>query len=112
MAIKTCLRCGHVWIDQTKNPRACPQCGSYAWDKGQRLGCAGYIGLFLLLGVAWRLTMLGVFGGSWELGILPPPQSLYPSLSRYLALPMTLLCTWWIGRRVSRARRAAAAMKR
>lgn len=30
---KTCVRCGYTWGSTSKNPRRCPQCGTYKWDK-------------------------------------------------------------------------------
>ena len=28
-----CLRCGHVWVRRTAQPRECPNCKSPAWSK-------------------------------------------------------------------------------
>jgi DNA-binding transcriptional regulator YiaG len=28
-----CQKCGHEWQARTKNPKACPACKSYGWDK-------------------------------------------------------------------------------
>lgn len=30
-----CKKCGHEWIARTKNPKACPACKRYDWDKGK-----------------------------------------------------------------------------
>ena len=30
---KTCKNCGHEWIPRVPNPRRCPKCLSYDWDK-------------------------------------------------------------------------------
>ena len=29
----TCKRCGHQWVPRIPDPRACPKCQSYLWDK-------------------------------------------------------------------------------
>jgi len=28
-----CLRCGYEWKSKVSNPRCCPNCHSYRWDK-------------------------------------------------------------------------------
>ena len=32
----TCKRCGHKWESRTENPKACPACKSYAWNKNKK----------------------------------------------------------------------------
>ena len=29
-----CKICGHEWIGRVENPKACPLCKSYKWNKG------------------------------------------------------------------------------
>ena len=33
MTRKTCKQCGHKWSPRVANPRACPKCKSYEWNK-------------------------------------------------------------------------------
>ena len=36
-----CLRCGHVWVSRTDEPKRCPRCSSYLWNKpGQSYRCS------------------------------------------------------------------------
>ncbi len=28
-----CKKCGHQWVPRVSNPRRCPRCLSYDWDK-------------------------------------------------------------------------------
>ena len=30
-----CKKCGYEWITRVDNPKACPKCKSYDWDKEQ-----------------------------------------------------------------------------
>jgi len=32
---KQCKKCGHTWAAMVENPRTCPRCKSYSWDKAR-----------------------------------------------------------------------------
>jgi len=32
-----CLACYHVWLPKTADPKKCPGCQNYGWDKPRRL---------------------------------------------------------------------------
>lgn len=29
----TCKKCGYEWMSRVKNPKACPYCKQYDWDR-------------------------------------------------------------------------------
>lgn len=33
-----CKRCGHTWNNRVKNPKQCPSCGSFYWDREPQTG--------------------------------------------------------------------------
>lgn len=35
MENKKCIKCGHEWIARMENPRMCPRCKNYNWDKAK-----------------------------------------------------------------------------